>query len=82
MVDIHFEINGRRVGPNQITDALTKAVLEEAAKQIKQRAGVIRCPTHGHYAKIIAKGRSAENLNFEVSGCCNDLIKKVEQSLK
>jgi hypothetical protein len=82
MINIHFEINGRRVSPNQTTDALTRAVLDEATTQIKQRVGTIRCAAHGQYAKLIAKGRSAENLNFEVSGCCQDLITKVEQSLR
>ncbi len=36
MIDISFEIGGRKVNPNQIGDALEKAVLQEVADSVKK----------------------------------------------
>ncbi len=81
MFDVSFEINGRKVQPNQIGDALTKAVLSSVAGQIKEKVGSVTCPDHGKSPKIVCKGKSVEKLNFEVSGCCETLINSVKQKL-
>lgn len=81
MVDVSFEINGCKVQPNQIGDVLTKAVLSSVALQIKEKVGSVRCPDHGKSPKIICKGKSIENLGFEVSGCCETLVDDVKQKL-
>ena len=82
MVEISFEINGRKVRPNQIGEALTKAVLGKVQERIKKTVGSARCPEHGSTAKITCKGRSADQLSFEVSGCCQKLIDSVKAKLK
>lgn len=81
MVEVSFEINGRKVQPDQISEALTKAVLTSVAEQIKSKLGSVRCPEHGKFPKIICKGKSIENLGFEVSGCCEELIDSVKRKL-
>lgn len=82
MFDISFEINGRKVNPNSISDALEAAVLSEVAESIKSSIGDIRCSEHGQSPKIKMKGRNIDNLSFDVSGCCDSLISKVETKLK
>jgi hypothetical protein len=82
MVEISFEINGRKVSPNQIGDALTKAVLGKVQEHIQKTVGSTRCPEHGSTTKIKCKGRSADQLSFDVSGCCQKLIDNVKEKLK
>lgn len=56
------------------TNAVQKFVLEA----IIQRVRNVRCPEHGQYAKIVAKGTT----DFEVSGCCDRLIADVKARFK
>jgi len=78
MVNITFEINGRRCDPRNIQNMLEAAVFEQVAKSIRERIGATRCPVHGQPPKIVVKGRDIKNLSFEVSGCCGDLIETVK----
>jgi hypothetical protein len=81
LIEISFEINGRKVQPNKIGEELTKAVLSKVAEQVKGKLVSVRCSDHGGSPKIICKGRSIENLSFEVSGCCEKLIDTVKRKL-
>jgi hypothetical protein len=82
MVELSFEINGRKVSRNNMKDALEVAVLENVSAQIKQKVGSIRCSEHHQSPKIKGKGRSLTNLSFEISGCCDDIMDKVKSKLK
>lgn len=82
MANICFEINGKKVNPNNIGNALEAAVLENVASQIEQKVGSIRCSEHHQSPKIVGKGKSLNNLSFEVSGCCEDVMNKVKAKFK
>jgi len=47
MIDISFEINGRKVSPNNIGDAIESAVLESIQDSVSKSIGSIRCTEHG-----------------------------------
>ncbi len=81
MIDITFEINGRKVDPRKIGDALERAVYDSVIKQITQKVGNIRDPKTGKRPKIKVKGRNLDNLSYEISGS-EELIEKVKQKLK
>ncbi len=81
MLDISFEINGRKVRPNNIGDALEAAALTQVSDSIKRSVGAIRCREHHKAPKIVVKGRNLDNLSFEVSGCCDTLIEQVKKKL-
>ena len=81
MFDISFKINGRKVQPNNIGNALEAAILKDLQDSIKKAVGSIRCPKHGRAAKIVAQGRTLSNLSFKVSGCCDSLIENVTKKL-
>lgn len=81
MFDLSFEINGRRVQPNQIANALEKAMVQQITDSVKKSVGSIRCPVHGKHPSIKCVGRSIENLSLEVSGCCDELVKKATEKL-
>jgi hypothetical protein len=82
MLDISFEINGRKISPNNVGDALEKAVMQSVSDSIKRSVGSLRCSEHGASPKIVCKGRDLSNLSFEVSGCCQKLMDSVKARLK
>lgn len=82
MFDIKFKINGRTVRPNQITNELEKAMLQEISNSIKKAVSSVRCPTHGEAAQILGTGRTIDKLKFEVTGCCDELISEVRRRLQ
>lgn len=79
MLEISYEINGKKVNPNNIADALEKAVLQQFSESIKKSVGTIRCSEHKQSPKVLLKGKSLDNLSIEVSGCCDDLVKRVSK---
>ena len=81
MIDVKFEINGRKVDPRNMKDALMGVVMEAATQQIRRKIGSCRCPEHGRTPTVIAKGRDVSKLSFEVSGCCDKLIEDVKRRL-
>jgi len=81
MMKISFELNGRKINPNQIGKEIEKAVFENVQKSIIKSVGSIHCKTHGKTPSIKVKGRSVEKLNFDVSGCCEDIIDQVRKKL-
>lgn len=82
MIDISFEIIGRKVSPRNMANALEAALLQSAQESIKKAVGSARCPTHGQTPKIKVKGRKVDSKSFEFSGCCDQLIETVKKKLK
>lgn len=82
MIDISFEINGRKVSPRNVGDTLESAMLQSIQDSISKAVGSARCPEHGHKPKIKVKGRNLDSLKFEVSGCCDSLIEQVKRKLE
>lgn len=81
MIDISFELNGRKVSPNNLGNALEAAMLNSVKDSISKSVGSIRCSEHGERPKIKAKGRSIDSLSLEVTGCCDSLIDQVKKKL-
>ena len=77
MIDIKFEINGKRVKPDSIADAMEASILHDVAKDIQKQVGSLVCEEHGESPEITVMGDSIENLTFEVSGCCDAIIERV-----
>jgi hypothetical protein len=82
MLKLTFEINGRKVDPNNMADALEAAMLSAVRGNIEQRLSTVRCPVHGSAPTVTCKGSSLERLSFSVSGCCNELIETTKRALK
>ncbi|MFB4203984.1 hypothetical protein KBTX_03114 [wastewater metagenome] len=81
MIDVSFEINGKKVNPDKIGDALEAAALKSISEQIKDKLRGVKCPEHGESPKVKVQGRNLDNLSFEVSGCCDALIERVKEKL-
>ena len=81
MIEVSFEINGKKVNPDKIGDALEAAALKSIAEQVKDKLRGITCPEHGKSPKVKVKGRNLDSLSFDVSGCCDKLIERVKEKL-
>jgi len=73
MIKIDFKFNA-----NDIEKAVMQAASEEIASLVKN----VRCPEHGEYARIVASGRSMNDIDFEISGCCDKLVDEVKRKLR
>ena len=82
MIEITHEVNGKRMAPHNMADALTKAMVESAAKQIRQRLSHLACPEHHRRARVTLSSRSAKGLEFSVKGCCEKLIEAATRCLQ
>lgn len=56
-------------------------LLKTLTETIKQRAGDMRCQTHGAAAHILIHGRGPENFDFQIEGCCKEFDKAVHTKL-
>jgi len=80
MIDISFEINGRKVNPSQLTDVLECAVVQGVRDKLTQAVSDARDPKTGERPKLKVKGRSLDNLSIEVEGS-PELIAEVKRRL-
>jgi hypothetical protein len=82
MTAIYFEIQGKRVTPDSMKDALDYAYLKHIRESIKKCTGSLRCHEHGKRPIVKVRGEDTNSLTYEISGCCNDFIEKVQINLK
>ena len=68
MIEVTFEIGGRKIRLNQIKDALERAMFEQIREGLIKRIGNIRDPETNAVPKLRVKGRSLENFSIEVEG--------------
>ena len=76
-----FKVNGRSVRPQDIERELTNAMLNKAQHAIEQKLSAIRCPLHGQRARVSFQGRSADEMEYKVNGCCDALVQEVRRTL-
>lgn len=81
MIDIEFQLNGRKIRPNDIGNQLEKAIFSQVRDNIAGKLRGIRDPESGSRPKVVVKGRSLDKLSFEVSGSPK-LIEEVKRRLR
>jgi nitrogenase subunit NifH len=81
-MNISFEIGGRKVRPNQVKNALEKAILTNLSDSIAKALRGVTCPEHGGRPTVRCSGRKLDKLTFEVTGCCSDLIERATAKLR
>jgi len=81
MIEIEFIIRGRSVEVEEVEDLRERAVLKQIESSITQRVGGTRCAKHGMTPRITAAGSRVDALEFDVSGCCKDLLTKTAAAL-
>ena len=82
MADVSFEIKGKMVQPEDMTDVLDILFLKHLRERINTSAASISCKEHCGELSVLVKGQDLNNLTYEMSGCCEDLIKKIRKKIK
>ncbi len=80
MIEVSFEIGGRKVIPSQISDALEKAVFKQVTENIKKSLCSVKCSVHGQQPRVTVKGHDLKHLEFLIRGCCDTLIEQAKKT--
>lgn len=68
MLDIQFEIGGRKLDPCFIGDGVEKAVLLYVARLVREKFSSIRVPDWEDPLRVVIKGDDVEHLRYELIG--------------
>jgi hypothetical protein len=82
LVDVSFKINGKIVEPDSMKDVLDITFMKHIRESIENSIGSIRCPEHGGEPSIIVRGQNLDSLEYKITGCCEEFVKKVRTHLK
>jgi len=81
-LDFSYEVNGKKVSPDQFGNELERAVLTEATEMIKTKLESVACKDHQQRPKVKIVSSSSGEINFEIKGCCQQLIDNATAKLK
>jgi TIR domain len=65
---IKFEFNGNPFNPQNFTETLLKAAMENIAAQMHDKVSAIRHPVTGEFPTIVVSGTSLENISLRIEG--------------
>ena len=68
ILEIQFEIGGRKLDPCFIGDSVEKATLLYVARLIRKKFSVIRVPDREDPLRVLIKGEDVDHLHFELEG--------------
>jgi hypothetical protein len=81
MIEIVFVLRGAEVTLDDVEDARERAALKQIEQSIRNRVGGLRCATHGASPRLTATGPRVDALDFELAGCCEELMQRTTASL-
>lgn len=81
MLKITYEINGRKISLSDISNIIEKMILEQVTKQLEEKIGSCKCSVHNQEAEITLKGKSINDFNYVINGCCEEFMQKIENIL-
>ena len=82
MIEIVFVLRGRAVSLDEVEDVRERAVLREIERSIQGRVGELRCPEHDASPRLTATGSRVDALEFDLAGCCQELLAKTAACLE
>ena len=82
MIEVVFILRGRQVAVDEVEDLRERAVLKQIEQSIRDRVGGLRCPDHDASPRLTATGSRADAMEFELSGCCQELMDRTTTSLR
>jgi hypothetical protein len=72
MVTIEYLVDGRKVSLDEFGDAITQAVLEQAAQGVQEALQNCSCTVHQQPSTVRLKSPGAGDVQFEIEGCCEE----------
>ncbi len=58
-----------------------RTVMSQIENVVVQAVGNTRCRVHDEEGEVLLSGKGLDKLEFQVSGCCDDLIAKIEAKI-
>lgn len=80
-MEVVFVLRGKTVDLGELEDVRERAILREIERSVKNRVGSLTCSEHGAAPTLTARGSRADALEFDLTGCCQDLIEKTTAAL-
>lgn len=80
MLDIRFEIAGRKLDPCFVGDSVQKATLLHAYHYIKQKFRPIRIPDSEQPLRVLISGEDVAHLRWELDGS-QEILRQVREKL-
>jgi hypothetical protein len=77
---VEFTLDGRRVSEAQFGRGMEQKILGIAEDHVRAAVEGTRCTTHGRYARVVAMRKRSGKLEFDVEGCCDDLISRAQRA--
>ena len=68
ILEIQFEIGGRKLDPCFIGDSVEKATFLYVARLIRKKFSAIRIPDREDPLRVLIKGEDVDHLHFELEG--------------
>jgi hypothetical protein len=74
--------SSKKMGNPQFSKEDGKIVLTQFTDSIKKQVGGSICPEHGLHPTVKVKGSNFDKVEFEVSGCCQQVLDIVNKRLR
>lgn len=68
MLEISFELNGRRIRPDEFGDALEGMVIKQIEERFRTLLGDVRDPQTGEPLRLTLQGSSLDDLEMKIEG--------------
>lgn len=81
MLNVYWEVDGRRVTAEQIEDEMMAALLEDITEQARDAVGEMTCPEHGTTPELTVKYKEDSTVDFECNCCCESFSGAVQVKL-
>ena len=79
---LEYRIGGRKVTAAQFHKHMRDSVIQAGAEAARKHIEQVRCPAHGQFAKARRKATVGDRIEFEVTGCCDQLVARAQEALR
>jgi hypothetical protein len=82
-IEIEYEVDGKRYkDPSKAAGALTASLMQTVGEQVADQLSRVRCPEHGDRPKVRIVSQSTDQIEFQIHGCCEQLVAAAESQLQ
>ena len=81
MIDISFEVAGRKVDPESMNPGLPRSILNQIRDALDEQVGEINCAEHRSAPRIVCSGPNVVELSMRLCGCCDGILNDLEKRL-
>jgi len=78
---VTFKVVGKEVHPSQPGNKLKETAIGTAKDSFPAKIEAVHCTVHDQNARAVLKATTEGKLNYEIQGCCNELIEEVKRLL-